>query len=213
VPRREHARFCSAECRVAWNDDRAADWDKAGERPAGMSALDWSIGAIGEVTARLAKVRGWDPARVSGAVSEAVWWVTIVDATLVRYYPDAYDGVLADRSAPERKLVEDTLAGLRFVRNQVGAGRTDFVRSRLDHSGPEPAEADILAWTWISVPRPSLAGLLPRGQSWEMRRYRAYQDRLAGHTIGETFRRAAAFLREAAARAVPAAGVSPQPAP
>ncbi|MGH3159200.1 MAG: hypothetical protein ACRDNF_21865 [Streptosporangiaceae bacterium] len=69
---------------------------------------------------------------------------TIVDATLVRYYPDAYDGVLAGRSAQERRLIEDTLAG---------------------------------------------------------------------HTIGETFGRAAAFLREVAAQAVPAAGVSPQPAP
>jgi hypothetical protein len=198
---------------VAWNDDHATDRDKGGERPAEMSALDWSIGAIGEVTERLAKVRGWDLARVFGAVSEAVWWVTIVDATLVRYYPDVYDAVLDGQSAQERRLVEDTLSGLRFVRNQIGTGRVDFVRPRLDRGGLEPAEADILTWTWISMPKPSLTGLLPRGRSWEMRRYRAYQAQLADHTIGETFGRAAGFLREAAAQTVPAAEISPQPAP
>ena len=41
------------------------------------------------------------------AISEAVWWVTMVDATLVRHHPDAYDGVLAGQSPTERQLVED----------------------------------------------------------------------------------------------------------
>ena len=46
APRREHARFCSAECRVAWNDENTSD------QKAGMSALDWSIVAMGESTER-----------------------------------------------------------------------------------------------------------------------------------------------------------------
>jgi hypothetical protein len=33
-----------------------------------------------------------------------------------------------------------------------------------------------------------------RGRAWEMRRYRAYQAQLAGHTIGDTSGCAAAFL-------------------
>ena len=41
------------------------------------------------------------------------------------------------------------------------------------------------------MPLPVLASLPPQAQAWEMTRYQAYQDRLAGHTIGETFRRAA----------------------
>jgi hypothetical protein len=41
-----------------------------------------------------------------------------------------------------------------------------------------------------------------------MTRYRAYQARLAGHTIGETFGRASAFLKLAAANAPPIAGAS-----
>ena len=43
------------------------------------------------------------------------------------------------------------------------------------------------------MPEPDLGSLPPRGQAWEMTRYRAYQAQLAGHTIGETSA-AAAFL-------------------
>jgi 3-oxoacyl-[acyl-carrier protein] reductase len=45
-------------------------------------------------------------------VGDAVWWVTIVDATLVRYHPQAYDCVPARRATADRRLIEDTLAGL-----------------------------------------------------------------------------------------------------
>jgi hypothetical protein len=48
------------------------------------------------------------------------------------------------------------------------------------------------------VPEPDLGSLPPRGQAWEMTRYGAYQAQLAGHTIGETFGEAAAFLKLAA---------------
>ena len=43
--------------------------------------------------------------------------------------------------------------------------------------------------------------LPPRAQAWGMTRYQAYQDRLAGRTIGEIFRLAAAFLTLTAANA------------
>ena len=48
------------------------------------------------------------------------------------------------------------------------------------------------------MPEPALAVLSPSGQAWEMTRYRAYQAHLAGHGIGETFGRVAAFLKLAA---------------
>ena len=51
------------------------------------------------------------------------------------------------------------------------------------------------------MPEPKLAPLSPRGRSWEMARYQAYQAQLAGHTIGETFTQTAAFLKLAAADA------------
>jgi hypothetical protein len=143
-------------------------------------------------------------------ISEAVWWVTMVDATLVRHHPDAYDGVLAGQSPAERQLVEETLAGLRFVRNQIGdeADLAEFIES--GESGHGAERRRITGWTWRSVTEPPLASLPPRGQAWEAMRYRSYQAQLAGHTIGETFGRAAEFLKLAAANAPAITGASVQ---
>ncbi len=38
-----------------------------------------------------------------------------------------------------------------------------------------------------------MATLPPRGQEWELSRYEAYQDLLAGHSVGETFGRTSDF--------------------
>jgi hypothetical protein len=46
-----------------------------------------------------------------------------------------------------------------------------------------------------------------------MARYGADQDRLAGHTIGETFGQAAPFLMQAATSATPITDASPQGQP
>jgi hypothetical protein len=133
-------------------------------------------------------------------ISEAVWWVTIVDATLVRYHHDTYNAVLAAQAAGEREMIEGTLAGLRFVRNRMGyyADPADFIQPRHGRSGPGRGASAIMAWTWRPLPEPAVASLPPRGQEWEMTRYRAYQAQLAGAAIGETFGRAAGFLRLAA---------------
>jgi hypothetical protein len=45
------------------------------------------------------------------------------------------------------------------------------------------------------LPEPALITFTPRGRDWELTRYRAYQARLAGHPVGETFTQAAKFLR------------------
>jgi hypothetical protein len=195
APRREHARFCSPRCRVAWN--RANMADAAAE----VRALEWSVTAMGDAAARLRRYRAWDRQRAFVLVGEAVWWVTIVDATLVRHYLDAYDGVLAAHSAVERRLIEETLGGLRFVRNQMAddASDVDFIEPGAAHPGPGGGR--ITEWAWRPVPEPALASLAPRGRAWEMTRYQAYQAHLAGRTIGETFGRAAAFLNLAAAKA------------
>jgi hypothetical protein len=186
TPRREHARFCSARCRVDWNREHA------GDAAAGENALDWSLGAMSEVVGRFDQIPGWDLARVVAAMSEAVWWVTLVDATLVRYYPGIYDTVLDDRSASERQMIGDILAGLRFVRNQMGRHRdlADFVRG-----------AQGTTWTWQSLPAPVCEELSPHGQEWELTRYQAYQHWLAGHEITEAFTLADGFLTQTAADA------------
>jgi hypothetical protein len=195
VPRREHARFCSARCRVAWNREHTGDLE------AGASALDWSVTAMSETIDRLPGVMEWDRPRAFAGISEAVWRVTIVDATLVRHHPQAYDGVLAGQAPAQRELTEGTLAGLRFVRNRIGdqADLAEFIEP--GEPGPGAGDGRITEWVWKPVPEPALASLSPRGQAWEMTRYRAYRAHLAGHTIGEVFGRAAAFLKRAAANA------------
>jgi hypothetical protein len=192
TPRREHARFCSARCRVAWNRRHASD------PTAETGPLDWSLTAMRESTDRLLRASGWDRAHGFAAISEAVWWVTMVDATLVRYHPDIYGRVLAHQDAAERRRTEETFAGLRFVRNRMGydADPADFIQP-LDPT-PGGAVPRIAAWTWKSQHEPALSSLTPGGRDWEMSRYRAYQAQLAGRPIGETFTRAAAFLRLAA---------------
>jgi hypothetical protein len=116
APRHEHARFCSARCRVAWNRETTSD------PAAEVSVLEWSITALFDTTERLHRFRAWDRRRACAVIGEAVWWVTMVDATLVRHYPDIYDETLAGQTRAERRLIEETLAGLRFVRNQMGHG-------------------------------------------------------------------------------------------
>jgi hypothetical protein len=85
------------------------------------------------------------------------------------------------------------LAGLRFVRNRMGyyADHADFIRPC-----PEEQESDapITEWNWQSMPVPAVETLPPRGQEWELSRYEAYQDLLAGHTVGETFGQTSRFL-------------------
>jgi hypothetical protein len=194
TPRREHARFCSARCRLAWN--RAQMSDPAVQ----VSALEWSVTAMRDVTDRLLRVKAADRQRAFAVVGEAVWWVTIVDGTLVRHHPEAYDCVMAAQAPAERPLIEGTLSGLRFVRNQMGqyADHVDFIAP--DAGNGRPGDRRITAWTWKPVPEPLLASLSLRGQAWEATRYQDYEAHLQGRTTGEIFGRAAAFLNLAAAR-------------
>jgi hypothetical protein len=195
TPRREHARFCSAPCRLAWNRENT------GDLRAEMNALDWSVAAMCDVTERLARVAARDRAQAFTVISEAVWWVTIVDATLMRYHPEVYEGVMGAQAPAERRRIEGTFAGLRFVRNRMGyyVDHADFIEPGGSRSGSD--DGCITTWTWRSLPEPALALLPPRGQAWEMTRYRAYEAQLAGHTIGEIFGRAAVFLKLASAKA------------
>jgi hypothetical protein len=186
TPRREHARFCSANCRAAWNqgDPRQAT--------VSLAALDWSVNAMTEVTSRLAYPEGRALALLptaATAVSDATWWVTLVDATLVRHEPGGYDAALDSLPPPEREEIEQVLAGLRYVRNQMGAHipPADFLRGEAG------------TWAWSPLPEPATGDLPPRGQEWEHSRYLAYRERLAGHPVTRTFTVAARFLRLAAA--------------
>jgi hypothetical protein len=164
--------------------------------------------AMRDAAERLAQVQAPDLPQALAVISEAVWWVTIVDATLVRYHPAAYDSVLAGQTQAERRRTAQTLDGLRFVRNQMG-----YHIDPADFACPGPRRCGsgddrIAAWTWQSVREPALASLPPRGQQWEMTRHRAYQAQLAGHAIGEIFGRATAFHNLAAAQAASVTDIS-----
>src|SRR5260370_5267798 len=112
-----------------------------------VSALEWSITAMADATGRLPRVRASDRPRAFAVIGEAVWWVTIVDGTLVRHHPETYDTVLAAHTAAERRLIEETLAGLRFVRNRMGheVDHVDFIQPEESRSGP--GAGPITAWT------------------------------------------------------------------
>jgi hypothetical protein len=194
VPRREHARFCSAACRVAWNQVNT------GHRAAQVCALDWSLTAMCEATGRLEQLRTADHARGLAAISEAVWWVTLVDATLVRYHPGDYDLVLARLGLDERRAIEDTLGGLRFVRNKMGQDLdpADFASPA---AGQHPRQDQVSLWVWRAVAEPGCGSAAERGQQWELARHQSFETQLTGHRVGETFDSAAAFLRMVAVAA------------
>jgi hypothetical protein len=196
VPRREHARFCCARCRVTWN--RGHSGDAAAE----ATALLWSVTAMTETTERLRGIRASERPRAVTAIGEAVWQVTLVDATLVRHHPDIYDRIAASQTPTQRLLIEETLAGLRFVRNHIGreASLAEFIQ--VGGTGG----ARITIWTWKPVPPPALAGLSQRAQAWELARYTSYQAYLSGYTIGHTFGRTADFLNLVAANALSGPG-------
>ena len=222
-PRREHARFCSARCRVAWNRENWTQANKVQQKwgsenwadelrrshDTGTSALRWAFTAMHDTTRRLGRVRARDRAQAFAVIGEAVWWVTIVDATLVRYYPDEYETALAGLAAQERQATEATFAGLRFVRNRMGyhADHADFIEPCVDEAGV--GDAPITEWTWRPLPEPAVAALPPRGQEWELSRYQAYQDVLAGRSVGETFGRTADFHDLVVRIAATSAGAAP----
>ena len=191
-PRREHARFCSADCRIAWNKAHQV------HHAPGPSTLSWAVSAMADTAERIPGVAQLDQARAFAVISEAVWWVTIVDANLVRYHPDDYDNELEARCDGDRRRIDDTLAGLRFVRNQLGYGleHGDLIQAA---GGPGEASGaagsgDTRVWIWNSLAEPPDDLQSPRGRSWELARHRAYQARLAGRPVDETFATAAAFL-------------------
>ncbi len=183
---------------MAWNREHA------GVAAAPAVAIDWSVTAMTEAAGRLAFAGAWDLPRLAAAVGETVWWVTLVDATLVRYHPRDYESALAGKDV-RRQKTEETLEGLRYVRNQLGRSVDPAGLVRPAAGGGDGA----IGWTWCPLPEPDLTRLGPRARQWELSRYRAYQARLAGRDIARTFTRCTEFL----ARVAGLAGASGAPGP
>jgi hypothetical protein len=166
---------------------------------AGVSVLEWSVAGMNDLAAQMPGTGAWDRPGAAAVIDDMVWQVTLVDATMVRYYPEVYDMVLAGQPAAERRRIEGTLAGLRFVRNRMR--RADFAGRPAGGTGP------VTDWAWQPVSEPALASLPLVGRSWEMTRYQAYQQFVAGRPVGDVTGRATAFLSQAAAEVPADAGV------
>jgi hypothetical protein len=202
APLREHARFCSARCRIAWNRQNR------GVPGTGNSVLDWSVAAMRDSTERLLCASSLDRAEGYAIITEAVWWCTMVEATLLRYHPDGHAAALARRATADRQAIECTFAGLRFVRNRMGskADHDDFLEAAA--SFPGPGDGRIADWTWKQIPDPDLGQLQLHAKQWELTRHQAYQVQLAGRRVGGAFGLAASFLHETAGRSLGAGTVT-----
>jgi hypothetical protein len=152
-----------------------------------------------DVTERLALCRPEEDGVVAfSAVAEAVWWVTIIDARLIRQYMDSYEAVLAAHDPAQRSMVEGTLTGLRFVRNQTSSETVSEEFISPPTGGKKygvPA-----AWHWNHIAEPAFDQLPDDVGSWERTRYQEYEAWLAGNVIGDVFQRATGFLDRAVAR-------------
>jgi hypothetical protein len=67
-------------------------------RPVRAPGLFGAARAMSEATALLSAVKTQDRPQAFAAIGEAVWWITMVDATLLRHQPAVYDSVLAART-------------------------------------------------------------------------------------------------------------------
>jgi hypothetical protein len=126
----------------------------------------------------------------------------MLDAALVRYHPGVYDDSLDGLSSADQALTEETLAGLRLVRNRVGEpdDLIGFVDSGT--TDVEPLAWRITGWRWKAVPARSPGSRSKSAQAWDLARYRAYQNCLAGTAIGDTFDCCTTFLLATATRAM-----------
>jgi hypothetical protein len=164
-----------------------------GAGQAGDDTLAWSLTAMSGALRRLAAARASNTPQAVAAATEAVWWVTVVDAAMTRRHPAAYGRALAALDPAERRAIEGSLAGLRFVRIQLGqyADPGDFIQPP-----PGPSAGRGRGWTWSELPPPP-----QRGRTREVSPYRQYRAQLAGRPVARVLERVAGFLSQAHATA------------
>jgi hypothetical protein len=78
--------------------------------------------------------------------------------------------------------------------------------ARPDFAGwPSGEEGLVTTWAWPPAARPAGVSLPPDGQLWELSRYHAYQEFVAGRSVGKVSRLAVDFLARAAFSIAPGA--------
>jgi hypothetical protein len=164
-----------------------------GPQPTGRTRLRWSISAMNGSIDRLYKATGTDLPEAVAIVTETVWWVTLVEASIQRSSQAAYNHALLSLGPADRRAAEGTFVGLRFIRNWLGthADPASFIQPERDDDGDQ---APVAAWTWTLLPTPELGKVSARDRHADAVRYRDYSTRLAGKPIGETITSAVTFL-------------------
>ena len=119
TPRREHARFCSARCRVAWNRLNASD------TPAEGGALGWTITAMRETIDRLLRARGRDRPHAFAAAPGSPADILIVIAPGVERfeYFRHLQRIRLGEVTPESLLEVQELYDNHFLRSDAWDGR------------------------------------------------------------------------------------------
>jgi len=182
-------------------DDRGTPRSRGQDSADGASqaadgTLAWSLTAMSEALRRLAAASAADVPQAVAAATEAVWWVTLADAAMIRGHPGAYGAALAALDPAARRAVEGSFAGFRFIRGQLGyhADPGDFIQPQ---AAPGGGSAPPSAWAWAPLPPPPPH----RGAAREASPYREYRAYLAGRPLGQALGRAAGFLSQAHATA------------
>jgi hypothetical protein len=132
----------------------------------------------------------FEPRREHSRFCSSLCWVTW---NRENYHHDVYDRAMDSLDPAERKVTEGTFTGLRFVRNSMGyyVDAADFIQPR---QGSRGGDAPVTAWTWRQVAPPASMPLPQRAKAWEAARYMHYRAYLADRPVGETIKRATAFL-------------------
>ena len=169
------------------------DSQGGGPAAAGDGALAWSVAAMSDALRRLAGARAADIPQAVAAATEAVWWITAVDAAMILHHPAEYGRALAALDPAARRAVERSFAGFRFIRSQLGysADPAGFIQR-------QPADcAPALTRTWQHLPSPPPQ----RGTARDTSPYREYRAQLAGRPLTEALTRTADFPSHAHAAA------------
>jgi hypothetical protein len=166
-----------------------------GAQVTAAAGLRWSVSAMNGSIGRLYKATGTDLPEALAIVTEAVWWVTLVEASIQRSSQAAYNHTLLSLGSADRRATEGTFIGLRFIRNWLGAHAdpANFIQPEHDDDG---SEAPVAAWTWTLLPTPELGTVSPRDRHADAVRYRDYCTYLARKPIGETMTSAVTFLAD-----------------
>jgi hypothetical protein len=122
------------------------------------------------------------------AVSEVVWWITMIDETLWGWKSDGVRYEEARGKSDDGLLV----LGLRYARNR----QTHDVAVTAMQGNPLLPLRSTGPWRWRGLRDEGVPPYTPREGAWGRESERVYRDRVAGAKVTEVLSGAARFLTE-----------------